>query len=783
MKKQILNISKIKLVCYLTAILIFNSCSNTKFLADNELLLTKSKVVCDTKGINNDELRSLVKQEANPNFLFFFRFYTTIYNTFSKGKGTKFKKWMINNIGTAPVIYDEILAQKTQDQLSQYMQNKGYFLAKVEKIEKRKAKKIKVFYKIKSHKPYYIKNINYSIPDSTISGIVLKRLRNSHIVSGTIFDVGNLELERGRITRMLKQRGYYYFEKENISFEADSNLLSHEINLSVNILQQPLNTQQDSIILQKTTNKYKIRNIYYIVNYDYKEVLKNKSAFFESLDTLKINESSYMLYKDKSYIKAEVLLNNTFIKSNDFYSIADVEKTKLNFSQNLIFRQVSIEFEDISTASTSNQYGLLDCYIQLSPSTKQGYSINLEGTNTGGDWGAQVKTTYENKNLFKGAELFNTKLSYSFEQNNTEVEKKPQIFNSREFGIDISIIFPKFIVPFSTQTLTKRYGLRTFFKAGYSYQKIPYYERPISNLSYGYISKSSRFSTHIFTPFEINGIQYLRPSTQFNIFLGQNKYYIKSYEDYYISSTNYTYIWQNKEDNRKRDYSYLKYTIETAGNVLYLFSKATNRSKKNNSYEMFNVPFAQYGKSEIDYRYYNLQGKQSSTVYRFFAGFAIPYGNNSAVPNIKKYYAGGSNSMRAWSIKTLGPGSYVEPDTSSNNIIYAMGDAKIEANIEQRFPIFGLLNGALFIDAGNIWDLQDLNAGKGAQFSSHFFKELAIGTGAGLRFNFSFFVFRFDVGVKTHNPALNYSERWIWNKSPFSWKTDVNKTIAIGYPF
>jgi len=767
------------LICIITGVII-SACSNTKYLTDNQTLLIDTKVECDAKDILMEDLQSILKQKANQKSLFFFRFYPSVYNAFSRGKGTKFKKWVINHIGSEPILYDETLAEKSKAQLLQFMNNKGYFLATIDKNIITKNKKTKLYFSIIANKPYHLNEISYKCDDSDIINSIHHRLKNSILVKDANFDVQNLENERERITKDLNHNGYYFFEKGDITFEADSALQRNEINLSVTINPPVSFDQTDSSKLVTKHKKYIVRNTFIIIDYDYKEVLKNKDEFMKSLDSTKLQENVFLLCKGKPYVNPQVVLNCNYIKNNELYNISNVEKTKLYLSQNLLFRQTTIEFNEVSTSDSSST-GLLDCYIQISPSTKQSYSVNLEGTSTGGDLGAQAKATYENKNLFHGAEIYNLKIRYLLEQNSLLQSVKNSSFNSREYGFDMSIISPKFILPFASKNITKKYGLRTFVKAGYSYKLTTQYERPIRYLSFGYLSKPNKYITHYFTPFEINGIQYFNKSNDFITYIKQHNVE-KKYEDYFISSSNYSLIWQNTKPDKIEDYSYFKFFIESAGNTLFALSQLANKQKVNGSYQMFNTNIAQYAKSDIDYRYYHFESKKVSTVYRMFVGLTVPIGNNSVVPYVKQYFAGGSNSMRAWSSRSLQSTKYKGIDSV---YIDATGDVKLEANIEQRFPVFKFLTGAIFTDVGNIWSIANNKNQSIIQFGPDFITNVAISSGIGLRPNFSFFVLRFDFAVKLRDPSLDANKQWLWAQRAFAWKgnPDWNFTFGIGYPF
>jgi len=756
-------------------------CKSTKLVPDGHYLLVKQKVRSDEHKIGKRELRLVLKQKPNEKFFGFYRFYLSVYNACIEGKKRKFKKWLLENVAEEPVVYDENLGEKTREQLEKYLKNKGYFQAVVEKKEKTRGKKIKVVYHAVAGEPYHVSALKLQVQDDEIRAIIERRIKYSKIVAGGNFDLDNLQLERDRVTTQMRRNGYYDFDKESVLFQADSSFQNHEVEVTMLVKNKETTSLQGDPVTERY-KKYRVNSTWIVANYDNQEMLKDKQTYFNHIDTTVLKDGVKLLCKGRPVVNPGVLQNCNFIENGEYYDIADVEKTQMYLSQNRIFRQITIEFKDIKQPDTLSNENLIDCYIYVSHTVKQSYSIDLEGTNTGGDLGAQAKLSYENKNLLRGAEVLNLHLTSSFEQNSVlSKADNSKAFNSRETGIDARIEIPKFLFPFWSPTFSKEYRLRTFIKTGYSFQKIPYYQRPLRSLSFGYISRGNRYLTHYFTPFEINGVQYLYKSDEFKAFMNQKYYYKYSYEDYYISSSSYTVIWHTRDPNSIKDYVYLRYSFESAGNVLYLYSNVMKKEKVDDSYQVFGTRFAQYLKTDFDYRYYFVQGTKMMQVYRFAIGVALPYGNNDVMPNIKKYYAGGSNSMRAWGVRSLGPGSYQTPD--SIDIIYAMGDAKIEANIEQRFPIAGILNGALFVDAGNVWSITNADQRDGVQLSRTFYDDIAVGAGAGFRFDFSFFVLRLDMALKARNPALEGSSRWIWNRSNVSFKNDVNVSLGIGYPF
>ena len=769
-------VGKTNINFYMTLIIsvILFSCNPAKYVPESHFLLERSRIKCNVSRIEKKSLNEIARQRPNQKILGIFRFHLWVYNKSITGKEKTYKKWLTETIGEPPVVYDSVLSQKTRKNLEQYIQNKGYFKASVTYHERKRGNKIKIEYLIDAGEPYKISTFNTCIHPESLKAIYENNSKYSFIKKNEVFDIDNINAERERIFNDFRKNGYYYFDDGLITFEADSTIGSNKVTLTMNV---PPTKNSDTT--SREFRKYKFNNTWIVANYDNQELLKNKQEYLASLDTTILKEKIWLLCKGKPHVNPSVFQNCNFIKNNEDFNISDIEKTKTYLTQNRIFRQVTIETKDVSPTDSITGEGLVDCYILVSPNVKQSYTIDLEGTNTGGDLGAQVKLSYENKNLFRGAEIFTIKLTNSYEQNSVlSKEDVRKEFNSHELGAEANIEFPKFLFPFWNTNFSKKYRLRTFLQAGYSYQKIPYYERPLRYLSYGYISRSNRYFSQTFTLFEINGVQYLNHSGDFDKFIDQRSYYKYSYQDYYISTSQYSFVFNNRGNNPMKDYMYIKFSQEIAGNTLNAFCKITQRKKINGYYNIFDTRFAQYTKTDFDFRYYFIQGPRTMQAFRIFAGYALPYGNTDYLPNIKKYYSGGSNSMRAWGVRSLGPGSYVYPD--STDIIYAMGDVKLEANFEQRFPIAGVLNGALFIDAGNIWTLN--NTEEGAQLTTNIIKDIAIGTGTGLRLDFSFFVLRFDMGLKTRNPANSFDEKWIWDKK-ISFKEDVNYTIGIGYPF
>ncbi len=421
----------------------------------------------------------------------------------------------------------------------------------------------------------------------------------------------------------------------------------------------------------------------------------------------------------------------------------------------------------------------LDAWIQLTPFNLQSYTIELEGTNSSGDFGFGGNIAYQHRNFFGGAEIFDFRIKGSIE---TLGETHGRSFrNTYEYGAEAGLQIPRFMLPIRSVSFVRRYNPRTNITMAYNYQLRPDYTRTIANTGFGYTWRGSEFTTHIINPVEVNLVRLPYATPEFLEII--RRYNLEaSFRDHMVSETNYSFIFNNQDIRRPSDFVFFRYNAEIAGNILAAYSSIADRPREDGYYRVFGTGFAQYFKTDADLRFYNVLADENTLVYRFFAGAGLPYGNSTALPFEKKYFSGGANSIRAWQVRSLGPGSFHEPaDRSFPN---RTADIKLEANIEYRFGLFWLLEGALFLDAGNIWAIDDNDGREGAVFSfDRFYNEIAVGTGMGLRFDFSFFIFRLDMGVKLRDPARPDGRRWIPVNRTLNFKDDIAFNIGIGYPF
>ena len=471
-----------------------------------------------------------------------------------------------------------------------------------------------------------------------------------------------------------------------------------------------------------------------------------------------------------------MLANSTYIESGDLYDSRMVDRTHQLLSGLRLFRYINIRFRETGEYSDSGE-PLLDCIIRLSPGKHQAFSVDLEGTNSSGNIGAAENFTYQHKNLLRGGEYFtfNTRVA----RQNQFVRSAEQEFNTLEHGTEASLVVPRFWVPFRIEKFRQRYNPKTNLALAYNYQRRPDYTRTIANARMGYNWQSSRHIRHSFYPLEFNLVNISKLDAEFEERISDT-FLRYTYDDHLIVNMNYSYLMNQQTLGQNRDFWYLRFNFESAGNVLSLASSLGGNDESKDYDEFLGIRYAQYIKSDVDLRYHNHIDQYTSLVYRFFGGVGVPYGNLDVLPFEKRYFAGGANSIRAWPVRGLGPGSYSEEAYRFYN---QTADLKLEFNMEYRFKLFWILEGALFLDVGNIWGIRESSSPEGGLFRiDRFAEQLAVGTGFGTRFDFNYFIFRFDMGLKVHDPSLPSGQRWIPLNRQWEWK-DVGFNFAIGYPF
>ena len=714
-----------------------------------------------------------------------FRTNIALYNWGSKGKDTRFKKWLRTKAGSAPVLLDTSLTATSLKQMKLYLNNIGYFNSVLHDSVAIKKKKAKVYYFIKTSKPYTIRNISYSIPDLQLAGFVNKDTSVSLIKKGSIYNSYTLDNERTRIATSLQNNGYFKFSTGFIVYKIDSILNSHQMDIEIEITNPVIPSIDDfGTFVESDHRRYKIHRIYFYPNYDplqsdaitYDTLVK--SYLDSSKDTTRHNY--YFLYTGKMKMKPRTLVQSSFIKPGIYYSSDIVNKTYLNLGRLPVFRYKNIQFKE-STDISPGEKDLLDCRIMLAREQVQSISLSPVGTNSAGAFGIQGNVVYQNRNVFRGGQLFSINLSASAQtQATTGSDAGKSLFNTIELGANTSLTFPQFLFPVRQETLPRRFKPRTTITIGYSFQKQADYNRHITNVNFGYTWNQTEKLTHTLNPVEISFVK-VYPDSAFLAWLNSltDKSLINQYTDHMVAGLRYTITYNTQERSKVKDFFYIRSNVQTGGNLFYAYNSLFGGEKTGSSYTAFGVPYSQFVRPDLDVRYYNMRSIVSMVVYRLYAGIGIPYGNSNSLPFEKAFFAGGANDIRGWKMGLLGPGSYYN-DTVSN-AYNQIGDMQLQANIEYRFPVYDIFKGAVFMDLGNIWLLEPSPDFPGGEFNfDTFIPQIAINVGFGIRLDFDFFVFRLDPAIKIRDPHYPQGDRWYFDKMQFG---DVVWNFGIGYPF
>ena len=781
------------------------SCSPTRKLAEGEHLLVKNVVRNDSKVVSKGDMESFIRQKPNRKLfvLAFFRFHLQVHNLVNqeklekrvevleekneirnakrklKGKKPKdrrrsFWEWLAD-VGEEPVIYDPLITQKSAEQIEIYLRGKGHFNAVVTDsvVFNDKRKKAKVYYNVKSGVPYTVRNVNYEIADSRLARLSRPtRGRDRVLKDGMSYDVEKFQEERERIDRNLKSNGYYAFSDDYVRFKVDSNLGSHQVDLELSIADPE---RKDTIRVKETGHHtYNIRYIYVQTDYN------AKGGNATDSDTLVYNGVQF-IYKGKFRHRPEMLLDKIFFKTGDLYRVKRGELTYQYLSSLRAYKFINISFTE--NVEEDGQH-VLDCYVNLTPGMKQAYAIEVQGTNTEGNLGVSGSLVYKNKNLFRGAEILQFRFSGGLETqvvaSNIETNNIGGIFNTVELNPEISLVFPKLLVPFKPQRVVRYGDPKSTVSVGYNYQQRPDYTRSIFTGKFGYQWMQNQNARHYLNPIEINFVNLYNESDSFITRinnLGDNLLR-NTFRPHITTTTNYTYIFTNQQLNKKGNFSYFKARLESSGNILRgIMAVAQAPKDADNSYRILNIPFSQYLKYEIDYRKYVQVNSFSQLVFRVNQGIGLPLLNLGVLPFESAFFGGGANGIRAWPARSLGPGALPK----ALNLLDQFGDIKIEFNLEYRFDIYRWFKGALFADAGNVWLIRNDTDRPGGLFKfKNFYKEFALGAGVGIRLDFSFFIIRFDVATPFHDPGRPENDRWAIQY--FQWR-DVNLNLGIGYPF
>jgi len=766
-----------KLTLYpLTVLAVFaigiSSCNTVKYLAPGDRLYNKPVIkLVNPDQVNDDNLvkenlAELAEPKANNKFLGLFRIKLWLHYRVKEPKKKKgLRYWLKYKIGKPPVFYNPADSRQSASVMQKYMEDNGYFRTRVTYDTVVHNHQVNVIYSVLSQGQYFINSISFPRDTSEASRIIQNDSSGMLTRPRQAYSFDKLVAERDRLGNQIRDKGFYDFSKDYIYYYVDTTIGNHKLDLYF-LVKPPT----DSTVHKK---------------YFLQDVTAYTTSAYEDVDTATALSNDTTLYKGVYIIQPEVFLRNNplvtsiFLKTGDHYSTKRQSSTLSHLLNLNVYSFVNIKFRKVSNDS-------LKANLYLTPSKTQTFTAEQNiSTTTTNFLGTGVSLSYANRNIFKGAELLTLSTAASVETQAGIVHES--FINTLDLTAKAQLGFPRFIVPFPVNYYRLPFIPRTNLELAEDYQqRILFYTVNSFTASINYDWRSTAQQRHIVTPLSVNSIRLFSTTDSFNTILNEDPVLRTSFENIFIISTKYSYIYNGKKPEFQRHYFYFRGDGSVAGNIIYLFEKALKPNEQT-PYNIFGRPFAQFSKFQLDGRsYYNIN-KLHSFVTRFLVGAIVPYGNSTVSPYLEQFFEGGANGVRAYNVRTLGPGGYANL-TENSQFPDQTGDIKLEMNAELRLTVYKFLKWAFFTDAGNVWLARPDSTRPLANFAlNRFYKEIAIGVGTGVRLDFNFFVIRFDVSFPLRKPELPEDERWVIDQiDPISknWlNSNLVYNIAIGYPF
>lgn len=749
------------------------ACSTTRHLGPDEYLLRRSTIEVTSEGEDvprASELTNYLRQRPNSRALGFLPLRLYTYNWSGTDTTKRVNRWL-RNLGEPPAVYSNRLTTLSANQLRQAMINRGYLHSSVRTDTLRKGRQISVKYTVTPGTPMRIATFSTDITDLTVAKIVETDSVNSSVKAGDLLDRTRLDAERTRLTDLMRRNGYYDFLKDYISFTADTLAGSNDTHLTMHI-KAPKGSDLHQV--------YTIRRVIFQPDYSPEnspQITPDTIAYRDIYIIRPIGQK-------RSSVNNKTLWNNNFIEPGKPYNASQFNRTYEALARLGIIKSVAVELIPAGP-------GGLDAIIRLQRNSLQGITVELEGTNSEGDLGVGVGVTYQHRNIFHGSELLTLKGRGSYESLSGNLEG---LINNHytEAGVEAAITLPHFSMPFVKRSYRRKILASTEFSINGNYQERPEYTRIIAGAGWRYKWNNRRNTNRrIFDLIDINYVFLPRSTISFlDEVAGNNPLLRYSYEDHFIMRMGYSVFLTNRATTsllpgqtmtmQPRNVWTVRASAESAGNLLYGISKAIGQRKHEGAYKIFGTQYAQYVKGEADFMVSHTFNRRSSLAFHIGAGIAVPYGNSSMVPFEKRFYAGGANGVRGWGVRTLGPGRY-DAKNSVSDFINQCGDIRLDLSLEARVKLFWVLEGAAFIDAGNVWTIRNYETQPGGLFHfDSFYKELGWAYGLGIRMDFTYFLLRFDLGMKAYNPAINQEA---WPLTHPQWRRDATLHFSVGYPF
>lgn len=699
------------------------------------------------------------------------------------------RSFMKNKLGEAPVYMTDIDNEHISQVLKAHLINNGYFLAEVSSQVSVKEKKGKVTYTARVHRPYRIRDISFPRMDTLFTNIDSVK-DDSYLNTKQRYSLERLQAEQERIEQALENLGFFYFDDRHLIFEADSTVGERQIDLTLAL---------EPGVPEKAKRIYRMGSINIFPDYTLSDDTLSIVA-----DTLKVDGFNYI--DRRNNYRPETITKVINFRPGKIYRNIDREYTLRHLMSLGSFKFVDIRFHESEKDSF-----LLNTSIYLTPHLKKSIRGEIQMVSKSNNFvGPGFSVKFTNRNFLRGSEQFHITANTSYE---VQVSRKiPEPLNAFELGVESGLSIPRIISPLKIYYPSRRYLPTTEVNLGFRLQqRIGYFRLNSFNLAAGYTWRENTLKTHEFYPIDISFVQLGKRSLEFDELLESNQYLANSFQNQFIIGSRYSYTLntQLNEDREsefremefQRSHFYFNGTVDIAGNLMNLLQSNFSNEEDGDPTKIFGTVYSQFVRGELDFRYYYNLDKTSKIATRIIVGTGYPYNNSTTLPYIKQFSIGGSNSIRAFPARSIGPGTFnvnegipmeevPENNESLNTRLFIdqRADIKLEGNAEFRFDIVKFLKGAVFVDAGNIWLLHEDPGRPGGKFrKKDFIEELAVGTGAGLRMDFNFFVLRFDLAFPLRKPFLPEDERWVFDQIDFgssSWRSDnLILNIAIGYPF
>ncbi|MDR2237780.1 MAG: BamA/TamA family outer membrane protein [Chryseobacterium sp.] len=753
------------------------SCSNTRFLKEGQMLYTGAEVKIEGDTISKKDKKDLkAALEDNltpkPNSTFLgLRPKLYFYNIAKEPKKDKgFNYWLKYKMGEKPVLLGDVDREFNKDIIENYSENKGYFNAKAKYDTVSKNKKAQVIYTVRPGARYLVDGVKFQKDSTVVNQEIQNLAQKTFLKDGRPFDLDVIKAERERIDNGLKERGFYYFHPDNIIVQADSTVSkNHKVELNVKLKD---NTPD------LATQQFSIDKVVVFPNYSIQDVKDGKYSIPMDQDSLSKYAFGDMYVIDPQHkFKPKIFDRALYFKKGDLYNRSNHNLTLNRLISLGVFKFVKNEF--IVSDSLNHKF---DAYYLLTP--RQIQSLRLEAlgrTNSANYAGSELNLNWTHRNFFRGAEQFKAAIYGAFDFQMGGPENANNIFRG---GTNVQLSIPRIVAPFRFHS-SSEFVPRTNITLGYEFQnRTKYYTLNNFTGSFGYVWKENARKEHELKVIDITLVSPAKVTAEYDSISKNNPAMQRIVQKQLIFGPTYSYTYTNTMYPKKNTI-YYKGTLDLAGNITGLVTGAD--VKKDKEKKIFGIPFSQYVKIENDFRFYHKFTEKSSLATRFIGGIAYPYGNSEFIPFSKQFFSGGSNSIRAFRARTLGPGSFDPRTIDEGTYFDQSGDIKLELNAEYRANLYKFLNAAVFVDAGNIWLINEDSQRPGAKFSKEFLNEIAVGAGVGLRLDFSILILRLDLAMPLRVPYYEKGDRWAFDKINFGdskWRKDnLVLNIAIGYPF